>query len=480
MNTERRLRNSSSKSRIKFLVTDVTLYGLTGALYSLISIFSVPLLTRNLSITDYGIFEILMSFVGMAAVIGSLGQDSAFARFHYDTESKTHRETIISSGFAVQLMAAVLVVIIFMLIGAKVELLHTHYKNNAETILLITALIIPVTISLNYVRNVFKWTFRQRQYVAVSLLYSLVLIMSYYVLVHHIHMGLYGALLSTILALALSSVLSLSMFRVIHLARMDFSYMVPMLRYGVPYMLLGVMNQGLRVLDKIAVSHYQGIEAAAVYAVGFKLASILIALDSLFHMSWGPISLAIFKEENANKTYDHALTIIIGIMALFMLIIAGFSSKIISFVSPVGFSEASTVAVILSIGLSFQSVAGIASIGIDLAKKTGLLVIAWCIGTAIAIGVIFMLGQKFGMVGVALGITAGFVIESFVRILLGRMVHKTKFSGLHNVIYIPASTLLMYLINETLLLNNIKIVIKLIIIVAFTLFWLKKIKSSLK
>ncbi|MFZ5997970.1 MAG: lipopolysaccharide biosynthesis protein [Nitrospirota bacterium] len=454
------------------------LYGMASVLYSCMSLISVPLLTHNISITDYGIFEILTSFIGVAAIIGALGQDSAFARFHYETESLTERNNIIRLGFTIQLMASVFVVIVFMAIGSKIELLHTHYKRSVGAILLVTASVIPATIVSNYVRNVLKWTFRREQYAAVTLLYSILLIINYYVLVYHLHMGLYGALLSLIIALVLPSIIGLLLFRSISIGSLDFSHVGPMLRFGVPYMLLGVMNQGIRVADKIAVSFYQGVDATAVYAVGFKVASISLALDSLFHMSWGPISLAIFKEQNANDTYDHALDIIIGIMTLSVLIITGFSSEIVSLVSPSSFSKASTVAVILSVGLAFQSVAGIASIGIDLAKKTRLLVLSWCVGIAISISIILIISPKLGMIGVALGVATGLVIESLVRTLIGHLVYKIKFSRLRNVIYIPISALLMYFLNKTSMPISVVLTVKISIITVFTLFWLNKIKSS--
>ena len=479
MNTEKHLQNSSIKSRIKFLLSDVSVYGIATALYSFIGILSIPILTHNISITDYGIFEILISIVGVATVLGTLGQDAAFARFHYDVESPGYRDNIVRLGFIIQFTASLFIMLCFMAIGTKIEQINPSYSKSVQAVLLLAAFVIPATSSYNYIRNVLKWTFRRGQYVAVSLLYAALLISSYYVLVQYMRTGLYGALMSMMLALIVPLAIGLVFFRAIRIGRIDFSYVVPMLSYGVPYMVLGVMNQGLRVVDKIAVSFYQGVEAAAVYAVGFKVASILLALDSLFHMSWGPISLAIFKESNAGKTYDMALNIVIGMMSLSLLVIAGFSDTIILLLAPANFLEASTAAIILSVGLALQSVAGIASIGIDLAKKTRLLVFSWCAGASVALGLIFQIGPKLGMIGVALSITMGFVVEGFVRIYMGQQVYKIRFREMRNVFYIPLAVLVMYVINNLPVPASVTNIAKLSIIAIFMAYWLKKLKTVL-
>ena len=72
--------------RFKFLVKDTIIFGIAQGVSRSFALITFPLLSRNLTVMEYGTLDFFLTLSGFITILLIFGQDSAVARFFYDTE----------------------------------------------------------------------------------------------------------------------------------------------------------------------------------------------------------------------------------------------------------------------------------------------------------------------------------------------------------------------------------------------------------
>ena len=72
--------------RFKFLLKDTFIFGLAQGLSRSFALITFPILSRNLNVSDYGLLDLFLTISGFIVIFLIFGQDSAVARYFYDTD----------------------------------------------------------------------------------------------------------------------------------------------------------------------------------------------------------------------------------------------------------------------------------------------------------------------------------------------------------------------------------------------------------
>lgn len=65
-------------NKLKFIVKDTFIYGGTIAL---IMLMTIPLLTNNFSVDEYGLIDLYLTLITILVILFVFAQDSSIARF---------------------------------------------------------------------------------------------------------------------------------------------------------------------------------------------------------------------------------------------------------------------------------------------------------------------------------------------------------------------------------------------------------------
>lgn len=473
---EAQLQNGTIKSRIFHLIKDAGFYGIATAIVSLVNLLSIPLLTRYLSGEEYGTFELILAYTSLATVIAAVGQSTAFARFSFEADGHEHRGAILVNCIFIQVVASIIVMAMLMVLALS---LRPHFQNVDNYLLIVSFMLlaIPALVGVDFARNYLKWTFKQRFYITLSFVYAAMILGGYFVFVYAYRLGLTGAVAAQCISALLVFVVLVWSSRNLDIGKIKVATARPLVIFGLSYMALGIMNQGLRAVDKTIISAVIGIDAVGVYAVGFKIASIILIIESIFHMSWGPISMAIYKQSNSLETYNAALNLLALLMAVSIFLLNVFSSTIISYAAPARFFEGGAIIWILGVGFCFQALAGITGIGIDLSKKSYYLLLSWFVGMALAAVLMYFLGRRIGITGVAIGFSVGMIAEAIIRTFISTRIYPVKFRYSFAIIALLAALSASLIINQVNLSNYVRISVSILVVlllVSSGVFYLKK------
>ncbi len=162
------IRNGSIGQRLKFLLGDSVLYGGASAISKLLSLFTLPILTRVFSTAEYGAVDAIAVFGNLFIFFIAMGQDAAMVRFFYDTEDVVERKQIIAQALLIQFVLCLLVTLgLLLTANFLVERVIATPGYTMEFRVLVASF--PFVIFTQVCRNLLRFTFARRQYLFLSL-----------------------------------------------------------------------------------------------------------------------------------------------------------------------------------------------------------------------------------------------------------------------------------------------------------------------
>ena len=91
-------------SLIKSFSKDTLYYGVGNAIKKLISFLLLPLYTRVLTPSDYGILDTVGTGVMILTILFGLGVTDGGSRYYYETEDKKEKGTILFTVFVINFL----------------------------------------------------------------------------------------------------------------------------------------------------------------------------------------------------------------------------------------------------------------------------------------------------------------------------------------------------------------------------------------
>src|SRR5207247_916538 len=86
-------------AQLKRLGKHSVIYGLGGLVSRILAVLLLPLYTRYLSPSDYGVVETLIALTTVLGILLRLGITSAFFRFYFDSPDADQRRLVVRTSF---------------------------------------------------------------------------------------------------------------------------------------------------------------------------------------------------------------------------------------------------------------------------------------------------------------------------------------------------------------------------------------------
>lgn len=265
-----------------------SIYTGTNFLGQALPFFLLPILTRYLSTSDYGILATFMAAVGIANVVASMGSNDAVVRgyFDRDKESFDFPKLVfngISINVAIFLFLSLLVFLLRNYISASLHM-PTHW-----------VLLIPF---IGFCRTIYRlpasfFLVEQKpvkySVLTISSILSELLFSIFFVVV----IGLNWK--GRVLGLALDSLIFLIVGLVLLVRAnvsnfsLDFTYIKNILSFGIPIVFhsLGFVIVG--VIDRFFINSMVGLSETGLYSVGYSISMIIGFFVGAFNMAWVPL-----------------------------------------------------------------------------------------------------------------------------------------------------------------------------------------------
>jgi len=386
-----------------------------------IGLLLIPLFTRFLIPSDYGILAAVSSLAGVLSIIYTLGLRASFARFYWDYKDD-HREmgefftTVLSFVTLVSVLCTVLLLVFgerpFAVIMRDVPF-DPYIKMGL--LLALFQVFTPFWTTLCRARE------KSMMYVLFTGLSFLSASALSVCLVVFLNQGALGRLRGQVFVQGAFAVLALVLLGREAALRVSLTKLRDALRYGLPFVPHNLSGWIMSLLDRLILGGYEGYASVGIYNVGYALGGAMGTIAVAFNLAYTPYFMKKFKEQGdqAGSTVARVATLWTIALIFLALLITVFSWEIVHVMTVESYYGASTVVPIITLAFLCQGLYFVAVKPLIYSKKyVRYLPIGSLSGGALNILGNFLLIPTYGMLGAAWS-TA---ISYFVMFILAHVI----------------------------------------------------------
>lgn len=405
------------------LFKNTFIYTGSNVINSAIPFFLLPVMTRYLTPTDYGIVATFNVLLTVMVVFVGLSMQGAVNVNFFKLNKEEHKEYVGNIIF-ILFTNSILVYIITYVLKSPLSI-FTKFSEKWISNIIIVALfqsLFAVTIVLWQVEQkplpygLFKIS---RTILNVSLSLIFVILLGW---------GWQGRLLGIIITSIVFGLLSIFVIYKRRYIKFSFNkkYIKDALFFGVPLIPHALGGWIITGIDRIFINSMVNVAATGLYSVGYQVGMIIGLLARSFNLAWYPFLFEKLKENNYSTkikivkfTYLYDIGIII--LALALSFVAPYFLKF--FVSDVFYSSYKYV-LWISLGYAFQGMYFMVSNYIFYIKKTYIL--AWVTLSSAGINIIlnYFFIKANGAIGAAQATTITFFVTLILTWILSAKVYK--------------------------------------------------------
>lgn len=394
-----------------------------GFLQKGISLITTPIFTRLLSTSEYGIYSVYNSWMGIITIFTTLQLYSGVymrGLVKYDND----RENFSS---AIQGISCLIWLIFF----AIYIVFHGFWNKlfNQSTLLMLTMFImIWTSMSFNF------WSARQR----VDYKYKLLVRVTIFTSIAKPMLSITAILLfpkykveARILSLGIVELIAYTGFFLAQIRRSKtlFSryYWKYALKFNIPliphYLSQIILNQ----CDRIMIERIEGNSAAGIYSLAYNISQIMLVFNTAILNSMNPWIYKSIKEKQIKRigTVSYAVLILIASVNIFLILLA---PECIAIFAPKEYYAAIYVIPPIAMSVYFIFMYSLFAAFEFYYEKTGFITIASVSGALLNIILNYILIPKFGFIAAGYTTLLCYIVYSIGHYLFMRKLCKNEFA----------------------------------------------------
>ena len=429
------------------------IYG-TGALLSkIVGFLMIPLYTRYLTTSDYGVLELLDLTSTIVSIFISMRIGSAVIRFYYDSIDELEQKKVVSTAYMATFVSALLVILFSQIFSIRLSSLifdTNVYDKYFKLVFMATALSLISSVPEAYLMARKQSIF----YTIISLMtLSSYLIFNIYFIVF-LKMGILGILYSSVITKIFnSSVLS---FYCITKNSLFFSFtkFKSMLKFSLPLIPANVGTFILNYADRFILQKLATTAEVGIYALGYKFGYMLpVLVMGPINMIWVPQMFELASKSD-KKTIEKMFTYIMLILIFCGLGLILLTKDAIRIMATPPFYPAYKVVSFVVLGYIFRGMASFFWDGIMIAKKTIYIGISVFISALSNILLNILLIPQFRAMGAAYSTAISFFIMFVLIFYFCQRVYSIKCEW-GRISKIAVVSLFIFFLNQLIVLHPV-------------------------
>ena len=396
------------------LSNSIILYGVGAFLMRGIGFFLIPVLTRTLTVEEYGLLALINLIVSLITPICLCGVSTAAMRFFIDVENEEEVSELYGTSITLLLVVPVIVVSVLY----PVFLLLSEYLLGGYSlqILYLALLICVFAPMIQLIAGYFRVRKQPVRYIIYHVLFFLIqAALSVWLLVV-LNMGLMGQVIAITLANFFFFLIALVIFRLDFNLRFDRQTAFRLLEYGIPLLPFFVFlwlcaNSGRFVLESVSTLTQVGLLSLAL-----QFSGLIRIVANAFEQALFPAFMDRAKSSNASQSISKLLLVYSAFFGLIAIWGANLTQLVIPFVSAEEYHDSVSL-IPLSCLVVWITVLNFPIIwSFNFLKKSTLLSLTHLVGfTVIASGLYyFVYLEGMGAIGVLLATLASQLATLFI------------------------------------------------------------------
>jgi len=299
---------------LKRLVSSLAAYQVADIVSKFIAVLLLPIYTRHVSRSGYGVVELLANSVIFASIVVRFGMIEAFLRYYFTDVDQDRRDALARRAVGFLLVVTTIAVIPLIVFAGPLSRLLLSHRDTTTFLIAVLGLWTFTNLELAY--GLLRVEERLRAYVTASLTNVGLTVAVTLVLVVGLGDGARGLLLGNY------AVSTLVLFGVWWTMRDRFRVrrgaaerLGVLLRFGLPTVPAEASVYALSIVDRFYIYHDRSPALAGLYSIAIKLAGAVALIVRAFQYAWPPLAYSVTDNAEAGRLY--------GLVTTYYLLVSG-------------------------------------------------------------------------------------------------------------------------------------------------------------
>lgn len=462
-----------AKDRNNYLIKNTIIFTLGSLGSKIISFFLVPLYTYVLTASEYGVVDLVVTVGTVAIPILTLNISEAVMRFALDKDADKEKITQIGTG----------ILLIGILVGLLIFPVCGFFNKISQYSTYIYFYVISLAASQLYLCDL-----RGKElliyYSIGNVLNTFFIAVLNIVFLLVLKEGIEGYLKAYIIANALTAIYAIIAgkgYRSFYPLRIDKKLLLQMVEYSIVLIPNSFMWWIMNSSDRIMVSGMVSVAANGIYAVSYKLPTLVSTLTTIFNQAW---SYSAIREEGTADEDEYNNKIFEALIGMVMLIGIGlltFAKPFLSVYVSKEYYVAWKYMPFLTVGCVYLTMASFMATSYTVHKDSFGYLFSGMFGAIFNVAMNFVLIPLIGVYGAAIA-----TCISYILVFVFRLFHTRKYIryNIYNKEFIVGSTILVLSACMMFINNRIGFILQLILLAVtaylFSDVWLPIMKKMVK
>jgi O-antigen/teichoic acid export membrane protein len=403
-------RSASTRRGFRRLGRDTLAYTLGVVLSRAVGFVMLPVYTRFLTPTDYGILQLLEMTTDLACIVFLAGMNSGVERFFFKAGTAEERARVIFSAYALEMGLSVLATLA-LVFGAHPIWKYALHGAGSPAMVKIAA--VNFTLAMMLAMPLLFAQTQQRSFLyAATNLSKLILQLSLNIF-FIVGLGLHatGVLLSGLIANGIiGGILAVWLVRQTG-AHLSGSIIRDLRRFGIPYQITTAGTFILTFGDRYFLQASHSVGEVGIYGLGYQFGFLLQQITAAPYMrAWSPQRYQLVNEAPAVRDPIYRRGVLY--LNLILLTVATgmclFIRPVIQIMTTAPFHGAAEIVPVIAAAYVVQSWTDVAKLGIDVSEQTKYVTYATWTAVVLILVLYATLIPPFGGMGAAVATLIGF------------------------------------------------------------------------
>lgn len=393
--------------RYKKLVSNTFVFAIGMFSSKLLVFLMLPLYTRVLSNAEYGKVDLIVQTCNILIPIASLGIVNAVIRF--GLENIDNKKSIFSVGLATILLGSMSLFILKPVLQ-KIDFVsgYVFYIYFFVLASSLHSLCLNFIRSLEYVKlYAFDGVFRTISTVILNIVFLIIY-----------QYGITGYLLAIILSDLISSIMLFfiaKLYKFISFRNIDKSTFINMIKYSLPLIPATLSIWIINMSDRYILSYILGKEANGLYAIAYKVPTIIVIIVGIFMDAWQISAVNEHSTQDASNFFTKVLNVYSSLVFCGASIIITFTKIIMDVLVSADFYSSWIYVPVLVLSTVFTCFATFISSVYMIKKKSKQVLLTTVLGAIVNIVLNLTLIPIYGIQGAGIATLLSYIFMFVIR-----------------------------------------------------------------
>jgi O-antigen/teichoic acid export membrane protein len=292
------------------------------------SFLLLPLYSNVITVSDFGIYSIIMSFYAVSSVLFQGGLQSAFSKYYIEREEKNEIFSVIMNVVIAWGALILLSVLIFAPFFSEFLLGTEQYGG----------LFRLITLSLYFETIVFfiLHLFKTKEEAVKAVIYTSVgaivnvLLNIFFVYINE--QGITGIIKAQLYSTILTLVILLPYFKLNY--KFDLqrffktSFFKPLLFFSLPVFISGIFSSFVDVADRFIINNFLGEGQTGLYSFAYRIAMLMNIFVISFRTAFTPYSINLYSSGDYSRKLGKVLVSLLAAGGLIIIVMTFFTDDL--------------------------------------------------------------------------------------------------------------------------------------------------------